>query len=174
MRKWVGAREKHFLTTEFKVEKNFSSCKLAYDLAQKQTGIIFAHLNPKKGFLPVFTLKDRIGRSYRIDPAQYRFVLQKKIEPFGSILKYQEIQPYIDSYMKLLDEIAALGLVNLDIKLESNFGFLDGNAVVIDFGNFLHSPELAREQEKWFVHRFNGWLEKKSLLLPKTESCENR
>lgn len=158
-KKWMKIRDKHFLPTNSKIVKNFTSCKLAYDHAQKQTGVVFVHLNPKKG-LPILTLKDRLGRIHKIDPALYRFALQKKAEPFLKTLydHKQDIAPYFRSYLTLLEDLASLGLVNLDHKMKCNFGFLDGRVVLIDFGNFVYSPERAKDEIAHFQLQLVEWL----------------
>lgn len=164
-RKWARLKEKLFLPTEVKIMKNFSSCKLAYSLAQKQTGVVFVHLNPKPDFLPILRVKDRLGRCHRIDPAHYRFALQKKADRFKEILTVDDARPYIMSYLTLLKEIAELGLVNIDVKLGSNFGFLEGKAIQIDFGNFIYCPAQAMAQRDYFVSRLQTWLENHSLKI---------
>jgi hypothetical protein len=162
-RKWIGAREKIFLTPEFKIAKNFTSCKLAYSLAQKQTGVVFVSLNPQKNHLPLITLKDRLGRTHKIDPALYRFALQKKAEPFLPTFyaHIDNVQPLFDSYITLLNELASLGLVNLDPSMGRNFGFLDGRAIQIDFGNFIYCPEHAATAAAPFEHSLRKWLKKR-------------
>lgn len=163
LRKWVGAREKNFLPTEFKIVKNFTSCKLAYSLAQKQTGVVFISLNPEKCTLPPITLRDRLGRTHKIDPSQYRFALQQKAEPFLSTFRAHanNIQPYFDSYLALLHDLADIGLVNLDPSMGKNFGFLDGRAIQIDFGNFIYCPEQAQNGIAPFELSVRKWLKKR-------------
>ncbi len=172
-RKWAGMREKYFLSTSLRAPKIFNSCQWACSLAPSQTGVVFAHLNPKSADLPVVTLKDRLGRSHQIDPAKYRFVLQKKAEPFGVLRSKEEIQPYIDSYFTLLDEIGNLGLVNLDTKLGGNFGFIDGKAAMIDFGNIHLLPEQAADRTAIFSLLLETWL-KKNGLFSKAKLREDR
>lgn len=163
VRKWVGAREKIFLPAQVKIIKNFTSCKLAYSLAQKQTGIVYVHLNPQKYDLPLIHLKDRLYCSHQIDPALYRFALQKKAEPFLKtfLAKKNDLQPLIESYSTLLHELASLGLVNLDRTMGRNFGFLDGRAVQIDFGNFIYCPQNAGNEISHFENQLQAWIEKR-------------
>lgn len=158
MRKWLGMRPKHFLPLEVEIEKNFTSCKLAYTLAAKQTGLIFVHLNPKECGLPLLTLRDRLGRSHKIDPAKYRFIIQKKIEPFLDTFARNQLDTCIASYTTLLNELAEAGLVNLDPKIGRNFGFLEGRAVQIDVGNFVYDPDRARKAPAAFMAQLNRWI----------------
>ncbi len=162
IRKWIGAKPKRHLPNRKNIVNNFTSCHLAYRLAQKQTGLVFVHLNPKKNDLPILKVKDRWGRTHPIDPARYRFALQRKVEPLAkTLLSYREnIQPWIESYLTLLQELKDLGLVNLDPKIGSNFGTLEGRVVQIDIGNFNYCPEKAAENMTLFQRKFQEWLEK--------------
>lgn len=149
-----------------KIEKNFSSCKLAYSLAKEQTGLVYVHLNPKNSKLPPLKLKDKLGIPHTIDPSKYRFVLQRRAEKFfAKMLKEPEKrEELIRSYLTLLDEIAALGLVNLDPTVARNFGVLDGKVVLIDVGNFIYWPELAEKEKGPFKEGLRKWLAKRNCL----------
>jgi hypothetical protein len=158
LRKHIGLKKKRFLPLETRILKNFTACQLAYNLARKQTGVLFVHLNPKKGILPTIKVKDRLGRTHEIDPARYRFVLQEKAKPLIENLNAQTIQ----KFYKLTQELSELGIVNLDPKIGSNFGCLDGRVVQVDFGNFSYCPERAAANQVAFEKKFTEWLNKKS------------
>lgn len=68
----------------FKNEKNIQqtleTCKLAYEI-RDLTEVLFIHLNLKSG-LPKFKIRDRWGKSHQIDPAETRFILQRRAMPF--------------------------------------------------------------------------------------------
>src|SRR5262249_10626680 len=76
LKQWVDPTVQPRNSFAFDVQTNFDSCKTASDLAPDPTGLIYIHLNPRS--LPLLHLKDRLGRTHSIDPAKYRFVLQKK------------------------------------------------------------------------------------------------
>jgi len=144
-------KPRHYVPAEEKIPFTFNSCMLAYRLAQKQTGLAYIHLNPKEG-LPVLNLVDRLGRSHKIDPAHYRFALQRKAECFDC--------HNIESLRQLLNELSSIGLLNTDPKLRRNFGYLDGHVVVIDFGNFIYSPEKAKGQVAIFENKLRKTMAK--------------
>ena len=160
-RQFFGLREKHFLGFREKVEKNFASCKISVDLIPHLTGVVFAHLNPKPSSLPIICVRDRLGLSHKIDPANMRFVLQKTAHSFRKTLQESEDPTaFIASYVSLLQELAKLGVANLDCTMGKNFGFLDGCAIVIDIGNFAMDPELAEANVAHFTSALQTWLEK--------------
>src|SRR5579872_141397 len=81
-RKWKNPFVYDELPTRLKAQNTFDSCKLAYDLVPEWTSLAYIHLNPGNRNLPPLHLKDKIGISHCIDPSRFRFVLQKRCEPF--------------------------------------------------------------------------------------------
>jgi hypothetical protein len=158
--KWMGKKPRHYIPYAERLTQTFNACMLSYRLAPKQTGLLYVHLNPKEG-LPILTIRDRLGRRHLIDPAQYRFALQKKAEPFlPSFKKHGE--DFIASYRELLKELACLGIVNMDPKLENNFGYLEGRAIVIDFGKLSYAPEKIESQTAFFEEKLSKWMQRHS------------
>ncbi len=161
IRKWVALSEKHFLPLDARAKKTFTSCQLSQDLVPHLTGVIWTHLNPKPTDLPSLLIRDRLGRRHLVDPAKYRFVLQRRAEPFlATLLKVDDFAPYLDSYVALLNELSEWGLANLDRTMGKNFGFIEGKAVEIDFGNFSLNSTLARNDPVHFSKRLIRWLRK--------------
>jgi hypothetical protein len=143
------------------VQKTLGSCSLAYHRAQNQTGVVFIHLNLEEKGIPPLTIKDRLGRTFDLDASKYRFVLQRKAEPFReTLLHSKDKDAQIASYFALLEELKNLGLVHLDRTMGRNFGYLDGKAVLIDIGDLAYLPEKAGEEMAHFETRFKAWLEK--------------
>jgi hypothetical protein len=164
-KKWVKGRGVEIFPMKESVPNALGAYKLAFDRAQDLTGLVYVHLNPKKGSLPIIRVKDRIGRSYQIDPAKYRFVLQRRAEPFLLTLDKAEkdgsAQPLIDSCLSLFKKIGDLGLFNRDPIIARNFAFLDGRAVMVDAGSLYEDPAHAQENSDQFCDRFMELLEKR-------------
>ncbi|HSX26948.1 MAG TPA: hypothetical protein VLE89_08095 [Chlamydiales bacterium] len=154
-----------------KITKLFDACKMAYDLAPEETGLLYIHLNPSSD-LPRIRCKDALGRSYRIPLNSYRFALQRKAEPFRkTLLKARnnplEMQKRIDQFLTLLEHRTAKGIGNSDPNLSRNFGFLETCAIEFDFGNYGLSPDLQLPQYqipemKRYTHRLRRWLKKEA------------
>lgn len=162
-KKWTKGHEiEEFLFKE-SVTRTFESYKLTYDLAKDLAALSYIHLNPKKTSLPVISIRDRLGRSYRIDPAQYRFILQKRAEPIrptlSKALQSGSADPLIFSLFSLFKKLGDLGLANRDPKISRNFAYLNGEAIVIDAGSFFYDPIRAKEDANHFSLRFQNFLE---------------
>lgn len=154
LRKSLGAKTRKDLFPHERNLKNLTSYHLAYSLAKKQTGVVFIHLNPKPGSLPNLLIQDALGRTHAIDPAKYRFALQKKAERLKPKREEKEC------FCAFLQDLKDLGLVNLDLKIGSNFGKLDGKIVQIDVGNFIYCPEKAEENRLALQKKFEESLNK--------------
>lgn len=124
-----------------KIERLFEACKLAYEKAPEETGLVFLHLNPTSDSLPPFECRDALGRKRRIDLDQVRFAIQKRVEPFCDSLRRAARDPAaleqaIDAVFDLLSKRSAKCIHNSDPNLTRNVGFLEGRALEIDFGNY--------------------------------------
>ena len=142
------------------VEKTLEACKLALEIPEL-TGMVSIHLG-REG-LPPIALKDRLGRTHRIDPAHTPFILQKKASPFFRTLRTasrEERTQLIHSFHALLQEMSRLGIANLDNSLGRNYGFIEKKAVVIDCGKLAYAPELTEQREAHMIRRLNKWLQK--------------
>lgn len=163
-KKWTRGSEIQKFAFQDKVLRTFSAYKLAYDLASDLTALTYIHLNPKQSSLPIITVKDRLGRSYKINPAHYRFILQKKADPFVSTLLKSiadgSAPTLIKSYLSLIEQLEKLGMANRDPTMSRNFAFLKGEAIVIDAGSFFYDPMLAKASKENFFFRLKDWLKR--------------
>lgn len=144
--------------------KTFAACELAFRFAKEETGLLYLHLHPTKQELPRLVLKNRLGISLKLPLDDYCFVVQKKTDPFEQTLlkalQEKKADPLIDSFLKLIYERASKGICNTDIHIKHNFGFLDGKAVEIDFGNYLYAPD-KKEREYWqFAGHLRNFIKK--------------
>ena len=96
-----------------------------------------------------------------MDPAQYRFVLQKKCDPFSKSLRAaKDPEKLTASFLRLLHRLEELDIASNDVVLGRNFAFLEEQAIAIDVGNFFIDPEKAKESKENFKMRFSACLEK--------------
>ncbi len=154
-----------------RVEKLFSSCKLAYEEMQEETGLVYIHLHRTPATGKRVTLTDRIGRLYQIDIDHYEFVVQKRAlsveEVFEKIQSQEELASRVEQLMDVIKRRAAKGIADRDRSFVQNVGFtLDGSqAVFVDTGQFFHSDEvlraegLAKDLEKR-LHNLRHWTER--------------
>lgn len=140
-----------------KIERMFDATLLAYEKAKEETALLHVHLNPTED-LPFLSVKGPIGQNLYLDLNQYRFVLQRKAVPFRETLvslierKDEEaLRSHISSFLEMLRSRSKKGLRNTDPSLSRNFGFLDGKAIEIDFGNYT----VNGTSEEWEVSRYS-------------------
>jgi hypothetical protein len=160
---WLRAKDLPLLDAE--ATKVLSSCKMAFERASDLTGLVYVHLNPKeRSFLPILQVKDRWGRTHRLDPAVYRFILQMKCDPLMPTLLSADPEKrneLLSSFSVLMERFGDLGFKNIDTKLLDNYGFIKGKAVAIDVGNYVYDPIQAKEDKAFFIQRLDRSLEKK-------------
>lgn len=147
------------------VPRLFHACKLAYDRLREETGVVYIHLNPTRLGFPPFCCKDAIGRRYELCLDSYRFVLQRRSDPFLAVLMAARSDPLLmqkrlDQFIDLLQTRAAKEVLNVDPNLSRNFGFLDDRAIEFDFGNYQLNPGLNRSAEiRHYASKLRPWLE---------------
>jgi hypothetical protein len=149
-----------------KREKLFAACLLAYHKAREETGLVYLHLNQTDSQLPILQAKGPMGQMLRLPLDQYRFAIQKKAEPFRAALLAAYHAPDTGAFPKLLDSFVSVlssrlskGIGNSDPTVARNFGFLQGRAVEIDFGNYYAGPVNPIEQMHRYTHRLRRWLQ---------------
>ena len=164
LKRFLGIRE-------FRLNRTFSSIKLAYDSLKKETGILYLHLNPTDHFHHSLTLYDASGIAHQIDLDSSKFFLQKKavaVEPHLAALKargaHEESKACIDSLIALLVGRCKKGFSDRDI-LDRNLGFIGTEAIEIDSGSFTRSPRMAQpwlyKQELYYgTLELKAWLKK--------------
>jgi hypothetical protein len=149
-----------------KMEKTFNAAYLAYAEARDFTQVLYCHLNLSKNLLP--TIQLNINGTHYLALDRYRFVLQKKVDSFKKTIlsatsDRDRMQRLIRSLHSLLLNRSALNIRNTDPNLEPNFGFLDENAVELDFGNYVKitsNPDARKREIENYLNRFAHWLEK--------------
>lgn len=165
-------KKKNRTRFETKILSVFNACKLAFDKASEETGLIYIHLNPNGEKLPLLHCKDPIGRTYQLHLENYRFALQKRAQPFRKVLleaiqkgEASTVQRRIDEFLALLRSRTGKGIGNSDPNLSRNFGFLEDRAIEFDFGNYGYSadiqkPENQKEEIQRYTNRLRRWLKK--------------
>ena len=156
--KAVGKRPKDRLFT--KLNKTMTAAHIAYTEAKAFTQLVYCHLNLRDDQLPSIQLGN-----YVVPLDRYRFVLQKRVQPFkeallGARKDPEQMHRLIHSFVALIHNRSALGIRNSDPNLAPNFGFLNGEAVEIDFGNYYRGS--STNEKARYVHRLRRFLKKKA------------
>lgn len=169
IKEWAEAFYKTRPKDDFivKTNKTFRAARMAFVEGKEFTKVAYCHLNLTKNLLPKTQLITP-HRTVYLPMDRYRFVLQKRVTPFAEALlsakcNADQMHAMIDSFAALLIERTEKGIRNSDPNLAPNFGFFEGKAVEMDFGNYRPiSPDAAlrRTEMDNFMLRFRNWLQK--------------
>ncbi|MES2121790.1 MAG: hypothetical protein V4492_03305 [Chlamydiota bacterium] len=155
---------------EFRIQRTFSSLKLAFDALQEETGMLYLHLNPTNHLQKKLTLKDACGVAHVVDLDSTRFFLQKKAVPIEKGLatylhqgQKAEARACIDSLVQMILSRCRKGFSDRDI-LDRNFGFIGTQAIEIDSGSFIPNEKMQDpaqyKQELFFATlELKEWLQ---------------
>ena len=133
------------------IQEVFSSIKNSYDLLQEETGLLFIHLNKTRDLKKKATLYDREGKKYLVDLDSKEFFLQKSAfkvyDHLIALMEKREFERVHNCIRSLFEVVIArckLGLVDLDIGVRNNYGFIDDTAIIIDCGSLVQD-ELIKQ-----------------------------
>lgn len=148
---------------QIKMEKTFNAAHLGCNEGKEFTQGLYCHLNITQG-TPLFL---KLGNK-KLAFDQTRFVLQKRVEGFKETLLAARENP--EEMHKLLDSFAALLLArfqknirNSDPNIGPNFGFLESQAIEMDFGNYQKiepNPEAQKAELSSYLNRLETALAK--------------
>lgn len=157
---------------EFRIQRTFSSLKLAYDSLQEETGLLYLHLNPSSHLKQTLTLRDPCGIRHTVDLDTAHFFLQKRAVPIekglSAFLKqgqYTEARACIDSLIQMILSRCQKGFSDRDV-LDRNLGFIGTQAIEIDSGSFIANPQMqmpaAYKKEVFFATlELKEWLQER-------------
>ncbi len=150
----------------------FESYRIAYEHLQKETGILYVHLNRTQDLHPTVTLIDKIGIAHRVDLDDTEFVLQKRGDLICPTLrnqierkKIQEAKQSIESLFALFQAHYSKGIKNNDSAFRRNVGFVGTQAIFLDAGSLIYdekvkSAEGAQRDILQKVANLEKWLMK--------------
>ena len=149
----------------FKIRcRNFEGCINAYQLLPQETGLIYYHFTPTNTFHKKITLIDQVGGKLTIDLDRAEYYLQKKATVSAEYLKtlpLDQAKEALEKLLKFTTQLYAQGVVMIDLQLESNFGFIDGNPMRLDIEHFAIDPKWKTAHTshlKKQIEEFRTWL----------------
>lgn len=171
---------KDYLQRQKKQWAVLDSCKTALIHVHKDTGVIFAHLNPAPLTVPVMTIVDKRGKAWTLDLSKSCFLLQKKADLFyphiQALMKKGDIEGAkyaLTSTFQLLNRFMDIGVFDNNAILRKNFGFIDNEAMQFDIGKFKFDASRTPDKReiRIITERFHVWVEKNyPELLPHFDS----
>ena len=132
------------------------------------------HLNDTDNFKKKLQIEDNLGIKYSIDLNTSKFLLQKKAEliipKLKSLIEKKDIEQAkqcLDSLLSLIVQRSKKGFADIDSNIETNFGFVGNQAVVIDAGSFIQDdfhkiPHIYKNEILCETFKLKLWLEKHS------------
>lgn len=158
-----------------KLNKDFTSYKIAYEELKDETGLVFLHLNKTDHLKQSLILIDKIGISHTLDLDQFEFLVQKRaslIYPTLSDLiekgKIEEGKKALSTLVHLLEVRFEKQIFDKDSDLNTNFGFIENTAVQIDIGRFKKNHPERRHKKEVILHttdHLHQWLMVRSPVL---------
>jgi len=151
----------------------FTSWKIAYEQLQKETGILFVHLNKSKNLNQKIAITDKLGFAFSINADDYEFLIQKRAKPFIKTLEEQMRGGKLSSAKKMIDQLFAMivaeyeaGVGDNDHALMQNTGVLDERPIHVDVGQFVQKESFkdkAVQDQELFnkTYKFKIWLNKR-------------
>lgn len=154
---------------EERAMRTLLACRIAYEQASDETGLVYMHLQPTDDLFPSVSLKGPSFKNATIPLDSFRFALQLRTQPFdGTLLelyKKKDLEQFrllVQDFLSLLSRRIARGVFNTDPTLFDNFGFFANHAYEIDFGNYVFHPEwangsVAREEKARYTRQLLQW-----------------
>ena len=156
---------------------SYTSYFLSWKELQKETGVLYVHLNPTEHLLTPIRLTDKLGMHYEVPADKMGFILQRKASPLLPTLRAAMkegddvlCKKIIDGVMHVITARCQKGISDLDAMHHNNYGWLDGHAIHIDVGRFVRddtvkTPEGCRNEITRITQSLNDFLAKESPAL---------
>jgi hypothetical protein len=156
-KKWLryfpfpGLGSYRFRKTERRVARQkslFHSYTLAWEHLQKETGLVYVHLNKTDELKLSTLLFEKEGDSFSVDLDQYEFIVQRKStlvrEYISNCMKADKKEKAVEAIEALLGRVVALskkGFVDQDSGVSHNYGFVGGDVIHFDVGQLIADPK---------------------------------
>jgi len=157
---------------EWRIQRIFSSHKLAYDLNKDNAGLIYMQLNPGGDFQHVVDVKDGWGYHLKIDLSQVIFVVQEKTTPsrvvLSELLDRGDVKTAIKRFQSLIElqlSEYSRGIYDQDHNLMHNTGFIGERPIRFDVGKMarlnvdpqLDLAKIHKRIEKWLQRYYPNY-----------------
>jgi hypothetical protein len=138
---------------EDKLNRDFTSYKIAYEELQEQTGVLFIHLNGSTTLNKTLTIRDKLGICHSLNLDAFDFVLQRRgqlattrIETLMNENKTEDAKTAISRMLQFIVLRCQKGFHDRDPNIKTNCGFIDGLPIKIDVGRFVKNEEMKRPE----------------------------
>lgn len=162
--------------------RDFNSFKLSYEYLEKETALLYLHLNKTNYLNRKITIIDRVHISHTLDLDKMVFILQKKADLAYPYLKhlaekkdFNKAKHAMQSICDLIFSRLQKGIYDEDAKIHRNFGFIQDHAILIDVGRLKFdekrkNPAIQQTDLQKITKPFKEWLKKE---IPEFETFLN-
>lgn len=153
-----------------KLDKVFVSWKIAHENLQKETGVVYVHLNKSDEWHHSVLLKDKMGFDHHIDLDNTEFMLQRRAVMLCPAIDQLMVKGEEEQAAFLIDQLLSMllleygrGFADNDHALMQNTGVLDGVPIHIDVGQFIRNegvkaPKVYKQELYDKTYKFHAWL----------------
>ncbi len=134
-------------------KKMYSSFVLTYAQLQKETGILFLHLNKTNYIKKKFRFLDQHDELIHLNMDTMEFLIQRRARPlFSTIDNMMKERDFggakrtIDQILLHVTDLSLRGIGSADIDCRKNLGYFEGRVIAIDLGDF--HPIVPRPPSK--------------------------
>ena len=136
-----------------RVERLFSSCKLAYEKMPEETGLLSIHLNRIPTLTKQIVLIDKLGCKHAIELDEYEYVIQKKAVLVQDVFSHIEESEVVGKVQLLVDLVLSRcqkGICDRDRSFVQNVAFSpeEDKALFIDIGQFYEDSDMFLEESQ--------------------------
>lgn len=165
-------RSKKIIKKKEKLDKLFTSWKIAFDHLEKETGLVYLHLNKTAHLQKPLVIYDKLGIKHVLNADNLEFLVQKRADmlcqAITKCMKSQKVDEAKALLTQLIETIVSeyeRGLADNDHALMQNTGVIDGQPIHIDVGQFV-SDDMMKLPENYHpelfskTYKFRIWLSK--------------
>ena len=163
---WLAAIEDR---RRLRFDETINSFHLAIDQLREETGLEYIHFQQGDG-LSFLSLTDRAHRTFQIDLNNIAFVLQKQATPIFDEFETRwhlqgtkGLEEGIAQFCSFVQKRCALQIADDDRDVGINFGFIQGQPILIDPGRIYVDPSLQSktridQETRIATKRLRKWL----------------
>lgn len=164
-------RRRKYEKADFKLNRDFTSYKIAFEDLREETGLLYIHLNKGISLNRTLSVTDKIGITHSIALDDVEFVVQKKaqmayarFDDLGRKGNTAETKKTLRALLDLIVIRCKKGIYDEDPRLHRNFGFVGDQPIFIDVGRFVKdlsrkNPEVYKKDLHLITKRLRAWLQ---------------
>jgi hypothetical protein len=150
--KWISS---NYLNRRQRLERLAKTQYQAYQDLQRESGILYVHVNKATKIGSSVILFDDRGQKHTIDLCRAPFVLQKKATLALDCMAQAYADHDLRTFVNLVESLADLfiaraskGYTDRIQTLHNNYGFIEGKAIQLDVGRLIRLPDDENRKEE--------------------------